>query len=106
MQVQEAYKAEVTKLMEQVDSKEDPLKQTVRTCQHNTNTLLQTARSLKTELQRGTRQIDNIIAENTEEQWQGKKIHGQLPNNLDEKLMDNEQSYNWLKFRDMKGETE
>ena len=33
-------------------------------------------------------------------------MHGQLPRNLDEKLMDNEQSYRWLKFGDIKGETE
>jgi len=33
-------------------------------------------------------------------------MHGQLPRNLDEKLMDIEQSYRWLKSGDIKGETE
>ena len=31
---------------------------------------------------------------------------GQLPRNLDEKLVDIEQSYRWLKSGDIKGETE
>ena len=33
-------------------------------------------------------------------------MHGQLPRNLDEKLVDIEHSYRWLKSGDMKGETE
>jgi len=33
-------------------------------------------------------------------------MHGQLPRNLDEKLVDIEQSYRWLKSDDIKGETE
>ena len=33
-------------------------------------------------------------------------MHGQLPRNLDEKLMDTEQLYHWLKSGDIKGETE
>jgi hypothetical protein len=33
-------------------------------------------------------------------------MHRQLPRNLDEKPVDNEQSYRWLKFGDIKGETE
>ena len=33
-------------------------------------------------------------------------MHGQLPSNLDEKLVDIEQSHHWLKFGDIKGETE
>ena len=33
-------------------------------------------------------------------------MHGQLPCNLDEKLVDIEQSYWWLKSGDIKGETE
>ena len=31
---------------------------------------------------------------------------GQIPRNLDEKLMDNEELYRWLKFGDIKGEAE
>jgi len=33
-------------------------------------------------------------------------MHRQLPRNLDEKLVDIEQSYRWLKPGDIKGETE
>jgi hypothetical protein len=33
-------------------------------------------------------------------------MHGQFPRNLYEKLVDKEQSYRWLKLRDIKGETE
>jgi hypothetical protein len=44
--------------------------------------------------------------EKTKERWHGKRMHGQLPRNLDEKLVDIEQSYRWLKSGDIKGETE
>ena len=37
--------------------------------------------------------------------WQGKRMHGQLPRNLDEKLVETEQSYRCLKSGDIKGET-
>jgi 5-methylcytosine-specific restriction endonuclease McrA len=33
-------------------------------------------------------------------------MHGQFPRILDEKLVDKKQSYRWLKFGDLKGETE
>jgi hypothetical protein len=33
-------------------------------------------------------------------------MHGQLPRSLDEKLLDIEQSYRWLKYGDIKGGTE
>ena len=33
-------------------------------------------------------------------------MHGQLPRSLDEKLVDIEQSHRWLKYGDIKGETE
>jgi len=49
----EAHVVEITKLKEYVDSKEHPLIQTVRMYQHTTNSaMLQTARSLKIELER------------------------------------------------------
>jgi hypothetical protein len=32
-------------------------------------------------------------------------MHEQFPRNLDEKLVDKEQSYRWLKFGDIKGQT-
>jgi len=50
--------------------------------------------------------MKDSIAEKTKERWQGKRMHGQLPRSLDEKLMDIDQSYRWLKYGDMKGETE
>jgi len=48
----------------------------------------------------------NRIAEKTKERLQGERMHGQLPHNLDEKLVEIEQSYRWLKSGDIKGETE
>jgi len=91
--------------VEYVDRKEDPLIQVVRTQQQNTNSaVLQTARCLKTEVQKETRKMESI-AEKTKERWHGKRMHGQLPRNLDEKLVDIEQSHHWLKFGDIKGET-
>ena len=33
-------------------------------------------------------------------------MHGQFPRNLEEKLVEIEQSYRWLKSGDIKGETE
>jgi hypothetical protein len=40
------------------------------------------------------------------ERWHWKRMHGQLPRNLAEKLVDIEQSYRRLKAGDIKGETE
>ena len=68
--------------------------------------MLQTGRSLRTEVQRETRNMKDSIAEKTKEGWHGKRMHRQLPRNLDEKLVDIEQSYRLLKFGDIKGETE
>jgi len=34
------------------------------------------------------------------------KLHGQLPCSLDEELVDIDQSYRWLKYGDIEGETE
>ena len=85
----------------------NPLIQVVRTHQHNTDSaVLQMARCLKTEVQKETRKMKDSIAEKTKERWHGKRMHGQVPCNLDEKLADIEQSYRWLKSGDIKGETE
>jgi len=101
------HAVEITKLVEYVDRKENPLIQVVRTHQHNTDSaVLQTARRLKTEVQRETRKMTDSIAGKTKVRWQGKRMHGQLPRNLDEKLVVIEQSYRWLKSGDNKGETE
>ena len=98
MQLEAAYAVEITKLMEYVDTKEDPLIQVVKTHEHNTHSaVLQTARCLKADVQRETRKIKESIAEKTKERWHGKRMHGQLPRNLDEKLVDIEQSYRLAK---------
>jgi len=46
------------------------------------------------------------LTEKTKERWHGKRTHGQLPRNLEEKLVDIEQPCRWLKSGDIKGETE
>jgi len=107
MQLETAHAIEISKLAGYVDRKEDALIQFVRTHQHNTDSaVLQAARCMKTEVQKETGKLKDSIAEKTKERWQGKRLHGQLPRNLDEKLVDTEESYRWLKSGDMKGETE
>jgi hypothetical protein len=50
-----------------VNNKEDPLIQTVRMHQHNINSaMLQTARHFKTDLHKGTRQIQDSKEDNRE----------------------------------------
>jgi hypothetical protein len=66
MQLEEVCTIEITKLMEYVDSTEDPLIQIVRTHQNNfKSAMVLPARSLRTELQKGTRQIKDSITEKT-----------------------------------------
>ena len=99
-QLEDAHITEITKILEYTSSKVDPLIQIIRTHQQIINsTLLQTARWLNRELHRGTRQIKDSITEKTKERWQGKRMHGQFPSNLDKKLVDNEQSYQWQIWR-------
>jgi len=106
MQLEAAHEVEITKLVEYVDRK-DPLIQVVRTHQYNTDSaVLETARCLETEVQTGTRKMKDSIVAKTKERWHGKRMHRQLPSNLDEKMVDIEQSYRWLKSGDNKGETE
>jgi hypothetical protein len=82
IQLEAAHAVEITKLVEYVDRKEDPLILVVRTHQHNTDSaVLQTARCLKTEVQKDTRKMKDSIAEKTKERWDGKRMHGQLPRN-------------------------
>ena len=107
MQLEAANAIEITKLVEYVDRKEDPLTQVVRTHQHNIDSaVLQTARCLRTELQRDTRKMKDSIEEKAKERWHGKRTHEKLPLNLDETLVEIEQSCRWLKSGDIKGETE
>ena len=66
IQLEEAHVVEIMKLVEYEGREEDPLIQIVRMHQHNTNSVvLQTARCLKTEVERGTRQIKDSTAEKT-----------------------------------------
>jgi len=58
----------------------------------------------ETDLEKETGKIKDCIEE--KKKWQVKRMHGQIPRNLDEKLVDIEQSYRWLKSGDIKGETE
>ena len=85
MQLEAVHTVEITKLVEYVDRKEGPLIQVVRTHQHNTDSaVLQTARCSKTEVQKETRKMKDRIAEKTKERSHVKRMHGQLPRNLDE----------------------
>jgi hypothetical protein len=107
MQIEGAYITEVIKLKEYVEHTEDPLMQIVRTHQHNTSsTLFHTATNLQKSLQSDMKQIKNTIARNLKERWEVKRLHGQFPQILDEGLIDKEQSYRWLKFGGIKGDTE
>jgi hypothetical protein len=54
----------------------------------------------------GWNKTKDSIAQKTKEEWQGKRMHGQLPHNLDKKLVEIEQSYRWLKSYYIKGETQ
>ena len=90
MQLEATHAVEITKLVEYVNRKEDPLIQVVRTHQHNTDSVMLQTRCLKTEVQKETRKMKDGIAEKTKERWHGKRMHGQLPRNLDEKVVDTE----------------
>jgi hypothetical protein len=77
MQLEEACIIGITKPVEYVDSTEDSLIQIFRMHQNNAKSaMLRTARSLRTELQKGTRQIKDSIAEKTKGRWRGKRMHG------------------------------
>jgi len=92
--------------VEYIDRKEDPLAQDFRTHQNNTDSaVIQTARCQKTEVQKEKKNEGQHSGEN-KERWHTKRMHGQLPRNLDEKQVEIEQSHRWLKSGDIKGETE
>jgi len=68
MQLEAAHMVEITKLVEYVDKKEDPLIQVVGTHQHNIDSaVLKTARCLKIKVQRETRKMKDCIAEKTKD---------------------------------------
>jgi len=107
MQLEATHAVQITKLVEYVNRKEDTLIHVVTTHQHNTDSVeSQRARCLKTEIQKETTKIKDSKSEKTKGRWQGKTMHGQFPRNLDERLVDAQQSYRWLKSGDSKGETE
>jgi len=60
-----------------------PLIQIARTQKHINSAVLQTARHLKTELQRGTGQINDDVAKKTKERWLGKRMLGHFSRDLD-----------------------
>ena len=104
MQLEAAHAVQITKLVEYVDRKEDTLIHVFRTHQHNTDSVeSQTARGLKTEVQKETRKVKDSVAEKTKGRWHGKRMHGQFPCNLHEKLVDAQQSYRWPESGDIKG---
>jgi hypothetical protein len=73
VQLEEPYIVQVPKLMEYVDSKEGPVIQVDGMHQYSTYwTLGQPAASLRAELQRDTRQIEDKTAQK-KERWQQKK---------------------------------
>ena len=73
MQLEAAHAVEITKLVEYVDKKEDPLTQVVRTHQHNTDSaVLQTARCLTTEVQKETRKMKESVAEKQKKDGTGR----------------------------------
>ena len=68
MQLEAVHAVKITKLVDYVDRKEDPLIEVVRTHQHNTDSeVLQTARCLTTEVQKETRKMKDSIAEKIKE---------------------------------------
>jgi len=94
MQLVATHAEEITNLAEYVDRQEDPLIQVIRTHQLNSDSVvLKRARCLNTELLKETRKISESVAEKKEGRWQGKRMHRLILHNLDEKLVDIENSY-------------
>ena len=84
MRLEETYILEITKMLERIDSKENPPIQIFRMHQHNFSlAVLQTAICIKRELQRGTRQIKDSTVGKTKERWRGNVVHGIFPHKLD-----------------------
>jgi hypothetical protein len=90
--------AEILNLVEYVESKEDTLVQIVRAHQHPTNSALLQTNRFKKYFQSEIKQIKYIMTQNMKGELKEKRIRGQTPRSLDEKLVDKEQSYRWLKF--------
>jgi hypothetical protein len=45
------------------------------------------------------------MSQNIKEKLDERRMHGEFTHSLNEKLVDKEQSYRWLKFGDINGET-
>jgi hypothetical protein len=70
MQMEGVYITETIKLVEYIESKEDPPIQ-IKKQQHNTNSvLLQTANKFKKCFKSETKQIKNMIAQNINGKWE------------------------------------
>jgi hypothetical protein len=91
-QIEAAYIAGTKKLVEYLEGAEDPLLQVARTHQHTANVSLPCAA--------------HKCEESMKETCERKRMHRQFPRSLDDMLMDREQTYRWLKFGDIRGETE
>jgi hypothetical protein len=91
-QIEAGYITETTELAEYIERSEDPLLQVVRAHQHNANSSLLHA--------------VHKYEKNTKDKWEKKRMHGQFPCSLDGMLVDREQTYQWLKVGDIKGEPE
>jgi hypothetical protein len=97
--VEGAYVAVVMKLMEYVQSKEDPMMQIVKTCLHDTDSaVFPTGNKFKKYFHNETKQIKDVFLQNIMEKWEHKRMQGQFPRSLDIKLVDREHSYQWPKF--------
>jgi hypothetical protein len=79
---------------------------TTTTTTTTSSTLFHTDTNLQKSLKSDTKQIKTTIARNLKERWEAKRLRGQFPRSLDEGLIYKEQYYRWLKFGDIKGETE
>jgi hypothetical protein len=53
-----------------------------------------------------TQTNESTVARNLKERWEAERLRGQFPRSLGEGLIGMEESYRWLKFADIKRETE
>jgi hypothetical protein len=98
MQTEGAYIAEVMKPMEYVKTSTDTSCWDTPTS-HKLNTTTNSYEFLEIFL----RDIKNI--KNIKEEWEEKRMNKQFLHSLDKRLLDNEQSYSWLRFGDIRGNT-
>ena len=90
MQLQAAHAEEITKLVKYVDMNMQTDCQNTPT-QHRLSSVTDSCMPEDRSTERNKKNEGQHSGEN--ERWHGKRMCGQLPHNLDEKLMDIEQSY-------------